>query len=86
MTIGKIAVSLPQQLIDAARQAVASGRAASVSAYVAEALSRRQQEDALSDLVAEWIVEDGAPTSADYAWAHEVLGETPPAKKRRRSA
>ena len=74
---GKIAVSLPVTQIDAVKQAVRDGRAASVSSYVSEALARRQQEDALADLVALWIAQDGAPSAADYAWADAVLGGSP---------
>ncbi len=70
---GKIAVSLPLPQIDAAKQAVREGRAASVSSYVSEALARRQQDDALADLVAEWMAEDGIPSSDEYAWADAVL-------------
>lgn len=73
--MGKIAVSLPEQQIEAAKQAVREGRAASVSAYVAEALAHRQQDDALADLVAEWTAHDGAPSVEDYAWADAVLTE-----------
>lgn len=73
-TIGKIAVSLPQSQIDAARQAVAEGRAASVSAYVSGALSRVQRDASLAELVAELIGSHGTPSSADFTWADEVLG------------
>jgi antitoxin ParD1/3/4 len=81
---GKIAVSLPLPQIDAAKQAVREGRAASVSSYVSEALARRQQDDALADLVAEWMVEDGAPSSDDYAWADAVLADAEADGPRRR--
>lgn len=84
-TMGKIAVSLPVPQIDAAKQAVREGRAPSVSAYVAEALLRRQQEDVLSDLVAGWIAEDGVPSEEDYAWAEHVLGGTVTKPRRRRT-
>lgn len=81
---GKIAVSLPVRQIDAAKQAVREGRAASVSSYVSQALARRQQDDALADLVAEWMVEDGIPSSDDYAWADAVLGDAGAGGPRRR--
>jgi len=83
-TMGKIAVSLPVPQIDAVKQAVREGRAASVSSYVSEALVRRQQEDALADLVAGWIAEDGVPSEEDYAWAEGVLGGTVAKPRRRR--
>lgn len=84
-TTGKIAVSLPVPQIDAAKQAVREGRAASVSSYVSEALARRQQEDALADLVAGWVAEDGVPTEQDYAWADAVLAAKATKPQRRRS-
>lgn len=74
---GKIAVSLPRALIEDARRAVAEGRSASVSAHVADALSRYQREEVLSALVAELVATHGEPTPADYAWADEVLGVAP---------
>lgn len=75
--MGKIAVSLPQAQIDAARQAVQEGRAASVSAYVSEALDEKQRGERLADLVAEWNAEDGEPSAEDYAWADAVLNSAP---------
>ena len=70
----KIAVSLPDELVAAARRAVDDGRAASVSAYVAAALARQVREDDVTALLAEMRAEHGAPSSEDYAWADEVLG------------
>jgi len=73
MTV-KIAVSLPDDLVAAARRAVADGRAASVSAYVAGAMARQVREDDLADLVAEMRAEHGVPTDEDRAWADRALG------------
>ena len=70
----KIAVSLPDELVAAARRAVEERRAASVSAYVAAALARQVREDDLTALLAEMRSEFGSPSAADYAWADEVLG------------
>jgi len=70
----KIAVSLPDELVAAARRAVDDGRAASVSAYVAAALARQVREDDVTALLAEMRAEHGGPSSEDYAWADEVLG------------
>lgn len=85
--MGKIAVSLPVSQIEAAKQAVREGRAASVSSYVSEALARRQQDEALADLVAGWIAEDGMPSQDDYDWADAVLGDAgagqPPRRRER---
>lgn len=69
----KIAVSLPDELVAAAKAEVADGRAASVSALVAEALTERVRRASLADLVADMIAEDGEPTAQDYAWADAAL-------------
>lgn len=69
----KIAVSLPDELVEAARRAVAEGRAASVSAFVADAMLQRQHGESLAALVADIIAEDGEPSAEDYAWADQVL-------------
>ena len=86
MTAGKIAISLPQAQIDAARQAVQEGRAARVSAYVSEALPQREQDDSLASLVAEWMAEDGSPFAADYAWADACSVSRPARRRRERHA
>ena len=62
MTIkAKIAVTLDPARVDAARLAVATGRAASVSAYVEEAMLRMEQTRALADDIAETLALTGGP-------------------------
>lgn len=61
----KIAVSLPDHLVAQARQAVAEGRAASVSAYVAAALEEKSKLDDLGALLDEMLAETGGPLSAE---------------------
>lgn len=70
----KIAISLPDDLVEIAKKAVAEGRAASVSAFVAEAMSDRQHADSLAALVADIVREDGDPSPEDYVWADRALG------------
>lgn len=70
----KIAVSLPDDLVEAARQAVADGRAASVSAFVAEAMEEHGRYEQLSVLLSEMAAQAGAPTDADRVWARQALG------------
>ena len=77
MTAGmttKIAVSLPDELVAAARQAVAEGRAASVSAYVAEALAERRADEDLARLLDEMDAVHGPPAAEHFAWARRALG------------
>lgn len=57
----KIAVTLPADLVEAARSAVQAGRASSVSAYVAGALEQRVKLDELDALLAEMLAETGGP-------------------------
>jgi Arc/MetJ-type ribon-helix-helix transcriptional regulator len=70
----KIAVSLPDELVAAARQAVSEGRSASVSAFVAQALKEQARYQDLAGLLAEMAAEAGSPTDRDRAWARDVLG------------
>ena len=72
MTV-KIAVSLPDHLVEEARAAVAGGRATSVSAYVAEALAEKSRRRTLSDVLDEMDTELGAPDAAAVARAGRVL-------------
>jgi antitoxin ParD1/3/4 len=74
MTTVKIAVSLPPEQVEEAKRAVQEGRAPSVSAYVAEALSQRQRADTLAALLEELVAEHGEPSPADYDWAMRALG------------
>lgn len=57
----KIAVTLPSDLVEAARAAVQAGRAPSVSAYVAGALEQRTKLDDLDALLTELLAETGGP-------------------------
>ena len=74
MTRAKIAVSLPPELVAAARKAVKAGRAPSVSAYVEAALAAHVANDDDS-WIEDLLAESGGPmTEAERAWAEQVLG------------
>lgn len=70
----KIAVSLPDSLVIEAREAVRSGRAESVSAYVAQALEEKSGRTSLAALLDQWDRELGAPDAEALAWADRALG------------
>ena len=75
-------MSLPAALVAGARRAVARGRAASVSAYVAEALEEKAKLDDLAALLQAMLAETGGPmTAAERREADRSLGLT--AKRRR---
>jgi Arc/MetJ-type ribon-helix-helix transcriptional regulator len=76
MKVEKIAVSLPAAQIAAVRRAVRRGRAASVSAYVSQAIARRERDDSLASIVADLIAKHGEPSPEDYAWADRALART----------
>ncbi|MGA9832627.1 MAG: hypothetical protein WBQ71_16030 [Trebonia sp.] len=77
MTREKIAITLPEEQVAAARRAVAEGRAASVSAYISQALARRTAEEEMADIIAEIYAQSGEPTEEDRTWARRVLGVEP---------
>lgn len=71
----KIAVSLPPELVERAQQAVAEGRAASVSAYVADAMEQKSKLDDLASLLDEMLAATGGPlTGEESAEADRMLG------------
>ncbi len=81
----KIAVSLPKHIADGARRAVRSGRAKSVSAYVADALEEKVKLDDLSQLLDEMLAESGGPlTAAERRAADRALGVAKKAPRKRR--
>ncbi|MHB1599422.1 MAG: ribbon-helix-helix domain-containing protein [Acidimicrobiales bacterium] len=74
MTTTKIAVSLPAELVEHARSAVAEGRSASVSAYVAHALEEQAKLDDLRSLLDEMLAATGGPlTTAEQQDADRVF-------------
>jgi Arc/MetJ-type ribon-helix-helix transcriptional regulator len=73
----KIAVSLPDDLVMDARRAVERGQAASVSAYVAEALAMRRRQDTIESVLDALDAEFG-PVDADVQdWAVRTLDGSP---------
>ncbi len=73
MTYKKVAVTIPAGELAAARRAVRRGRAASLSAYVSDAVAAYRREDSLRALVDEMIAKHGEPSTEAYAWADRVL-------------
>lgn len=69
----KIAVSLPDHLVEQARRAVREGEAASVSAYVAAALEEKSPPIGLRALLEQWDEELGPPSAESKAWAKAEL-------------
>lgn len=72
MTTRKIAVSIPEELVEDARRAVAAGSARSVSAYVTEALRNFRHRQSLDDLLAELDAAEPIPDEV-RSWAEQAL-------------
>ncbi len=70
----KIAISLPDEVLATARQAVDEGRASSLSGYIASTLAERQDYEDLAALLAEMAAETGGPSNEDRRWARRALG------------
>lgn len=69
----RITVSLPEHLVAEATDAADSGRASSVSAYVAQALAEKAGRESLDDFLSDWRGEVGPPTAEETAWAERAL-------------
>ena len=75
MTVHKIAVSLPIELVSTARRAVRQRRAASVSAYITSALAEKAKLERLDDLLQAMLAETGGDlTSAEIRAADRAVG------------
>jgi Arc/MetJ-type ribon-helix-helix transcriptional regulator len=70
----KIAVSVPEQVARRVEVEVRAGHAASVSAYVTDALERVGRHDQLAEVLERMDKELGRPSARDGAWARRVLG------------
>jgi antitoxin ParD1/3/4 len=70
----KVAISLPDDVLASARQAVADGRASSLSGYISSTLAERQDYEDLAELLAEMAAETGGPSDEDRRWARQALG------------
>lgn len=70
----RITVSLPAHLVEAANEAVRDGRAASVSAFVAEALAEKAGRENLEGFLADWREQAGPASPEETEWAEQALG------------
>ena len=82
--VAKITISLPQEQVEQAREAVTNGEASSVSGYISAALAAvapllaTDEQDTLAAFAADLIAEDGEPSAEAYAWADRVLAMSEP--------
>jgi cell pole-organizing protein PopZ len=70
----RVTVTVDETTAKAAQAAVAAGRAPSVSAWVASAMTERAHQESLADVLAEIRAELGPASDEETAWARSVLG------------
>jgi hypothetical protein len=70
----RVTVSVDEASVRAAEAAVAAGEAASVSAWVAEAMQAKAHRERLADVLSEIRAELGPATEEETAWARSALG------------
>jgi hypothetical protein len=74
-TKARITVTVPKELLEVVEADVAAGRAASVSAWVSEAMEAKSRSKAVGELLDEMDDHFGRPvTDEERAWAHKRLG------------
>ncbi|MGH3930133.1 MAG: hypothetical protein ACRDTF_09170 [Pseudonocardiaceae bacterium] len=76
MSAARLTVTIPERLARDARQAVADGKAESVSAYVTDALRHYGRSTTLRQLLDQWWAadSDGPPSESERAAARAELG------------
>jgi hypothetical protein len=73
MNAGKVALSMPAEVLRLAKREVAAGRAKSLSSFVSEAVDEKLRRDELAAILDAMDAEHGKPTKAATAWAKRVL-------------
>ena len=70
----RVTVTVRPQVLAAAQEEVAAGRASSVSAWVDQAMEEKARREELAGLLAEMRSEDGPATEEEDEWARCALG------------
>lgn len=73
MTMAKIAVSVPAEILRRAKAQVKAGRAKSISALVSEAVGEKVQYNELAAILDEMDARHGKPGKGAEAWARRVI-------------
>ncbi|MFC8044827.1 hypothetical protein [Nocardia sp. NPDC057353] len=69
MSTRKVSLTLPEELLARAEKAVATGRARSVSAYIAAAAGSGETRTTVDEVIARWRAEHGEPSAEQRAAA-----------------
>lgn len=76
MSTAKVALSIPEEILELARREVAAGRSKSLSAFVSAAVEEKLRQDELAAILDAMDAEHGKPDRAAKAWARRVLRST----------
>lgn len=74
MQRSRVTVTVRPQVLAAAEQEVADGGAASLSAWIDQAMAEKVRREDLAALLAEMRAENGPATAEEDAWARDALG------------
>ena len=74
MQRSRVTVTVRPQVLAAAEEEVASGKAASLSAWVDQAMEEKARREELAGLLAEMRAENGPATGREDEWARHALG------------
>lgn len=74
MPRSRVTVTVRPQVLAAAEEEVASGRAPSLSAWVDQAMAEKVRREELAGLLAEMQAENGPAGEQEDAWARQALG------------
>lgn len=73
MTMAKVALTIPADVLSLAKKKVRAGRAKSLSAFVSDALDEKLRRDELTEILDGMDAQHGKPGKAAQAWARRVL-------------
>jgi hypothetical protein len=76
MTVAKVAITLPADVLDAAKKEVEAGHATSLSALVSEAVDEKLRRNELAELLDALDATHGSPGKSARTWARRVLARS----------
>jgi len=74
MRSARVTVTVRRDVLAEAERQVKSGKARSVSAWIAAAMEEKARREDLAGLLAEMKAENGPASAEEEAWARDVLG------------
>jgi hypothetical protein len=76
MSVAKVALTIPAELLELARKEVEAGHAKSLSAFVSDAVDEKLRRDELSEVLDQMDSKYGPPNKSARAWAKKVLARS----------